>query len=247
MKNKEYEFYEKRKNWDFSHLKITKESLTDWEMASELRKIANKETVALDLGTGGGENVIKYYPPVKEILATDFSPAMIETAEANLRNSGRTDITFKVMDNLNMEVPKNYFDVVTARHTLTDPKQIYACLKSGGYLIVRGVDMFDCWQLKRMFGRGQGYQDVKPISLVDYEAILDAGFKDVELIPLHIREYYQTKEDLYGLLIKVPIIENFSFNYAHDEEAFNQYVKENTTEKGIILIRRYYGITAKKR
>ena len=82
---------------------------------------------------------------------------------------------------------------------------------------------------------------------------MDAGFKEVELIPLHVIEYYKTKEDLYALLQKVPILDEFSEDNINQHERksteinlFEQYVKENKTEKGIKLIRRYYGITAKK-
>ena len=157
------------------------------------------------------------------------------------------------MNNLEMDTPDNYFDVVTARHTITNKKQIYKTLKNGGFLILRGVDKLDCWSLKRLFNRGQAFYDKKPISLIDYEEILDAGFKDVELIPLHVIEYYETREDLYALLLKTPILDNFSEiennNYervAIEKDLFEKYVSENTTKKGIKLIRRYYGIIARK-
>ena len=42
---------------------------------------------------------------------------------------------------------------------------------------------------------------------------IDAGFKDVELIPLHVVEYYKTKEDLYALLVKTPFLDDFSEEY----------------------------------
>ena len=107
--------------------------------------------------------------------------------------------------------------------------------------------------LKRLFGRGQAYRDKKPISLIDYEAIMDAGFKEIELIPLHVVEYYKTKEDLYALLKKTPILDDFSeeINQQYEKQEieknlFERYVKENTTKDGINLIRRYYGIIAKK-
>ena len=123
----------------------------------------------------------------------------------------------------------NYFDLVTARYTIIDPQQIYKTLNKGGQLVIRGVDKLDCWSLKRMFKRGQAYHDVKPISLIDYEAIMDAGFKEVELIPLHVIEYYKTKEDLYALLVKTPILDDFS------EESFNEYerkpIEKETSEK----------------
>ena len=149
-----------------------------------------------------------------------------------------------------MDTPRKYFDLVVARHTCIDPVQIFQTLKPGGRLVVRGVDQLDCWELKRLFGRGQAYQDQKPIGRIDFEAILDAGFKDVELVPIHVREYYQTPEDLLALLRKTPILEDFSEtqpeDYKIDQEIFKRYVSEHRTSKGILLIRRYYGITARK-
>lgn len=253
MKTNEYEYYNNLANWSFSDINYISESFTNWNYEEEVKKKINKESRVLDLGTAGGEKVLKYYPDCKEILGTDFSSEMIKTANENLALSGRKNITFRVMNNLNINTPDNYFDLVTARHTITDPKQIYKTLKTGGYLIIRGVDKIDCWLLKKMHGYGQAYYDKKPISLIDYENVLDAGFKDVNLIPLHVIEYYKTKEDLYALLIKVPILDDLSGENHLDYERkkinndiFDKYVMENTTEKGIRLIRRYYGIVARK-
>lgn len=252
---KEYEFYEKEANWDFSMIKSEKEDLTNWDMYKILKNNSRKNSIILDLGTGGGENVIKNFPKAKKIIAADFSPAMIETANQNLVNSGRTDIEFRVMNNLKMDtIEDGYFDIVVARHTVTDPKQIYRVLKPGGLLIIRGVDMMDCWELKKMCGKGQGYQDAKPISFMDYNAVLDAGFKEVELVPLHTREYFKTKEDLLRLLFKTPIIDDFSEeNLNNNKECKNidldiidKYIDSHIYKKGILLIRRYYGIVAKK-
>ena len=92
-------------------------------------------------------------------------------------------------------------------------------------------------------------KDSKPISLIDYENILDAGFKDVELVPIHIREYYKTKNDLLALLLKTPILCDFSEIEENEQINMNkldEYIKRNSSEKGILLIRRYYGITARK-
>ena len=57
------------------------------------------------------------------------------------------------------------------------PKQIYESLKNGGYLIVHGVDKYDCHELKLIFGKGLSFQDLKPISIVDYENILTQDLK----------------------------------------------------------------------
>lgn len=253
MKTNEHDYYSKLANWSFEDIDYTSEVFTNWIYEDEIKKYVNENTRILDLGTAAGEKVLKKFPNCAEILGTDFSSEMIKSANKNLLKSGRKNITFRVMDNLKMDTPDNYFDLVTARHTIIDPVQIYKTLKEGGQLIVRGVDKLDCWSLKRMFGRGQAYHDVKPISLIDYEAIMDAGFKNVELIPLHVIEYYKTKEDLYALLVKTPILDDFSEESSNEyerkpieKEIFEKYVEQNTTKKGIKLIRRYYGIIGKK-
>ena len=252
---KEKEYYEEIKDWDFSKFEIETESLTNWDFFEVLNKLANKDSRILDLGTGGGEKVLEYFPECQEILATDFSEGMIETANKNLKESGRKNITFRLMDNLKMDVPDDYFDIVVARNTITDPKQIYKCLKKGGYVLIHGVDRADCWNLKVLFGKGQGYNDKNPISLIDYENVLKAGFKDAELIPLHEREYFKNEYLFKAFLKKVPIIDDFSeeensnkefYKNELDEEKLDKYISENTYDGKIRLLRRYYGIIAKK-
>ena len=253
MKINEYEYYNNLANWSFDEINYASENFTNWVYEDEIVKHTTKDSKILDLGTAAGEKVLKHFPICSEILGTDFSKEMIKEANQNLVKSGKKNITFKVMNNLQMNTPDNYFDIVTARHTVINSNQIYKTLKTGGYLIIRGVDKLDCWELKRMFNRGQGFHDKKPISLIDYEAILDTGFKNVELIPLHVIEYYKTKEDLYVLLLKVPILDDISEIQDNEYERvpiekniFEKYVAQNTTEKGIKLIRRYYGIIAQK-
>ena len=63
--SKEYELYNEVKNWDFSYINYETESLTDWDLNDLIRKHTNENSKILDLGTAGGEKVIKYYPEVK--------------------------------------------------------------------------------------------------------------------------------------------------------------------------------------
>ena len=139
MKTNEYDYYNERANWSFDHINYTTENFTNWVYEDEIKKHANENSRILDLGTAAGEKLLKKFPECKEILGTDYSCEMIKSANQNLLKSGRKNITFKVMDNLKMNTPDDYFDIVTARHTVTDPAQIYKTLKSGGYLILRCV------------------------------------------------------------------------------------------------------------
>ena len=233
-----FEYYEKLSNWDFDEFEIETESLTDWDLYDQLRRFAGPDARVLDLGTGGGEKLLSFFPDCAEILGTDYSPAMIETARRNLAATGRRNSSFRVMDNLAMDVPDDHFDVVVARHTVTDPVQLKKCLKSRGHLLIRGVDKYDCWALKLLCKNGQGYNDPKPLSIVEYEGLLAAGFSDVELVPIHEREYFKSAGSFKSFIRKVPILERI------DDELLDRYIEQNTFGGRIRLIRRYYGITA---
>ncbi|MBR3701795.1 MAG: class I SAM-dependent methyltransferase [Clostridiales bacterium] len=243
----DFEYYENMAHWSFDEYGIHEECLTDWDLYGLLKGLARPDSRILDLGTAGGEKVLEYYPDCAEILGTDYSPNMVETARANLAKSGRKNISFKVMDNLSMDVPDDYFDVVTARHTITDPVQILRCLKPGGHLLIRGVDKYDCWNLKLIMGGGQGYDDPVPVSIVDYENVLRAGFTDVELVPIHTREYFKDRETFKSFLEAVPILDGVAIEGAPlDEGLLGDYIAKNTVNGLIVLYRRYYGLSARK-
>ena len=123
------------------------------------------------------------------------------------------------------------------------------------WIFIHGVDQHDCYSLKLLFGKGQGFNDLKPISIIDYEKVLEAGFKDVELVPIHTIEVFKNKSLLKQFLLKVPIIDNFSEesgfvkDYLSNEienEKLDKYIEENSYNGKIKLTRRYYGIIAKK-
>ena len=159
MQEKELKKYEEIGNWDFSDIQYIVEQESFWDFYKEIAKYSNKNSLLLDLGTGGGEKVLSLMPEAGMIIATDFSSKMIETANKNKENFPNKNIKFVTMDNLNMKFPNNLFDIVTARHTIIDAVQIYDCLSNNGILILEGVDKFDCWELKTLFNRGQAFND----------------------------------------------------------------------------------------
>ena len=247
------ERYEELGNWDFSQIDLIAEYENNWDMYEEIKKHSNEKSLILDLGTGGGEKVVSKMPKnVGMIIGTDLSPKMIETEKENLKKHPGVKAKFAIMNNLKLEFPNGLFDIVSARHTIINAKEIFRVLNKNGVLIVRGVDKFDCWDLKELFGGGQCFLDEIPISIKDYNDIKEAGFSKVELIELKANEYYKTKDDLLALLLKVPILDSFSETLRNEEilnkkmDLFEKYVKVNTTPKGILLKRVYYGIIAKK-
>ena len=107
MKNDEFNYYNKIKNWDFSQINCEVEVFTNWDINKILNERATINSRILDLGTGGGEIVINEFPEALEIVGTDFSPEMIKTAKENLKKSKKKNIKFRIMDNLNNEKNKD--------------------------------------------------------------------------------------------------------------------------------------------
>ena len=254
MQENELIYYEKIGNWDFSQIKCKTENLTDWDFFEKIRENTNQKSLCLDLGTGGGERVLKNYPEVGMVIGTDFSEEMIKTAKENAKKYPEKRVKFIKMNNLEMNFPKEIFDLISVRHTVINAKQIYDCLVPGGTVVIRGVDKKDCWEIKKIFKRGQAYHDEIPISKKDYLDLKEAGFKNIEKVEILQNEYYETEEDLLALFLKTPILDDFSEirneDFEHKEiiekDLFNEYVKKYKTEKGILLKRVYYGIVAKK-
>lgn len=247
MQESELKYYEKIGNWSFDNIKCKTEKLTKWDFYEKIKENTTTKSLCLDLGTGGGEKVLEKYPEVGMVIATDLSKEMIKTAKQNYKNYPNEKVKFVQMDNLDMKFPKGMFDLVSARHTIINAKQIYNVLNENGTLIIEGIDKKDCWDIKQIFGRGQAYNDEIAISQKDYEDIKEAGFSNIKRVEILENEYYETEEDLLALLSKTPILVNFSEDKAIiEKELFNQYMKKYKTEKGILLKRVLYGIVAKK-
>ena len=254
MQENELKYYEEIGNWDFSQIKCTVEKLTDWDFYLKIKENTTNKSLCLDLGTGGGEKMLANYPDVGMVIGTDFSKEMINTARENAKKYPNKNTKFTCMDNLNMTFPNETFDLISARHTIINAKQIYDLLVEGGTLVIEGVDKKDCWDIKETFGRGQAYNYEIAISEKDYKDLKDAGFSQIEKIEVLENEYYETKEDLLALLLKTPILDDFSEisgeEFEHrtmvEKNLFDEYVKKYKTEKGILLKRVLYGIVAKK-
>lgn len=254
MQENELKYYEKIGNWQFDQIKCKTENLTHWDFYQKIKENTNENSLCLDLGTGGGEKLLKNYPNVGMIIGTDFSKSMIKTAKENAKKYPDKKVRFIQMNNLEMTFPKETFDLISARHTIINAQQIYDCLVHGGVLIIEGIDKKDCWEIKELFGRGQAYNDKISISEKDYYDLKKAGFKNIEKVEILQNEYYETKEDLLALLLKTPILDEFSEvnneSLEHkpiiENNLLEEYINKFQTEKGILLKRVLYGIIAKK-
>ena len=246
MNIKEKEFYSNVKNWDFSKINYTIETISNFDFYKTISNYSNSSSLCLDLGTGGGENLLKNYPEVGYIIATDISEEMLKTAKNNLKNYPNKKVKFILSDNLNLNFPNEMFDLISARHTQINYQLSYNILIKGGVLVIEGVDTKDCFELKEIFNRGQEFNSKEILSKFEYENLLKVGFQKVELFNYLFNEYYASKNDLLNLLMKTPIINEFETNKEIEDDLLEKYINKFTSDKGIKLKREYYGILAIK-
>lgn len=243
----EKEFYEKigkTNGWDFSKMKYELVDNSEFIYLDEVNNNVNKNTILLDIGTGGGEKLINNISNDCLLkIGTDFSDEMIKASKRNIGD--RENIKVLKMNSDQILFPDGFFDVVCARHTPFNANEIYRVMKVQGKFFSEQVDEDDCIELKEMFERGQGYNEKIKLINKTKEEMKKEKFSDVKFFDIIQYEYYETEEDLLFLLNNTPIIPDFG-KIEEDIEKFNKYVENNKSDKGILLKRKLFGIKAIK-
>lgn len=227
-----YEKAGKRIGWDFSHLKTTEEG-QGWDFFQEvLKKTKSKDTV-LDIGTGGGERILKIAQHFGSIYGIDHSPSMVSTAKKNLYKTKLKNVKFLMMDSSELNFPDNYFDIVTDRHCDFNPSEVFRVLKKGGYFFTQQVSEGDQMNIKNAFGRGQGYA-IKDGTLKNkyLKQLRKFGFTKIEDFDYNSKITYKTDKDYIFLLRYTPTIPEFG-KKKNDFEILRKFIEKNMTKKGI--------------
>ena len=69
----------------------------------------------LDVATGGGHTALAFAPHVRELVASDLTPAMLEAAGRHLAEKGVRNVRFELADAEALPYADGEFDVVTVR------------------------------------------------------------------------------------------------------------------------------------
>jgi ubiquinone/menaquinone biosynthesis C-methylase UbiE len=80
----------------------------------------------LDIATGGGHTALAFAPHVREVVATDLTPRMLEVAATFIRQQGAANVAFELADAEALPFPDASFDLVTTRiapHHFPNPEQ----------------------------------------------------------------------------------------------------------------------------
>lgn len=239
-----YDKVGKTNGWDFSKLKVRFEGAL-WDFNEEIKKKSRSSDILLDIGTGGGENLLTIASSFLFLTGIDLSYEMIGSAQTNLKKAGVSNVRFSQMSSDKLEFPAEYFDVVTCRHAPFSSIEVARVLKKDGYFLTQQVGERDKVNLKRAFKRGQVLEENGVLLARYVQEIEELGFSKVQHFEYDATEYYQRTEDLIFLLKHAPIIPNFG-EEVNDFELLAHFIKENLTEKGIRTNSNRFLIIARK-
>lgn len=236
MNELEYKnFYDKvgRLNgWDFSKIKC--ETVGDsWDFYREVKERCKPSHILLDVGTGGGENVLNIASSAKLLIGIDNSNGMIATAHSNLKKSGIQNVEFLQMDSEALVFPHAHFDIASSCHAPFTATELSKVMKKDAVFLTQQVSEHDKLNLKEAFGRGQCLGERDGTLKEKYmRELSSAGFERVQVSEYDVTDYYSSPEDLIFLLKHTPIIPNFG----EEEEDFTilqKFIDANSSEKGI--------------
>jgi ubiquinone/menaquinone biosynthesis C-methylase UbiE len=227
-----YDRVGKRIGWDFSHLNST-EVGQGWDFYEEVLKKTKPNDSILDIGTGGGERILKIAQNFEYVYGIDYSQNMVDIANKNLKKTKLSNVKFLLMNSSKLDFPDNCFDIVADRHCDFTPSEVFRVLKKGGYFFTQQVSEGDQINIKKAFGRGQGY-DIKDGTLKNkyLKQLKKLVFTKIESFDYNSKITYKTEKDYIFLLRYTPTIPEFGKKKG-DFEILRKFIEKNKTEKGI--------------
>ena len=140
----------------------------------------------LDVATGGGHTALKFAPLVAQVVAADFSQAMLYAAREQIAAAGQANVCFINTDAEALALASNTFDLVTCRiapHHFPDcfrfMQECQRVLKPGGLLLVQDHVLPDeprAAQYINAFQRLRDPSHVRGFAAYEWQGMyLDAG------------------------------------------------------------------------
>jgi SAM-dependent methyltransferase len=165
----------------------------------ELARLRGSERV-LDVATGGGHTALAFAPHVREVVATDLTPAMLSAAARHLARKGASNVHFEIADAESLPFQGAQFDVVTARfapHHFPQPQAFVAesarVLRPGGRLIIFDNMAPEDDELDAFVNRLEAWRDpshVRSHRSSEWQSMLGAAGLDIEAADQLVRKLY---------------------------------------------------------
>lgn len=195
--------------WDFSHIKgrIIEEH-PQWDYQSRAKKLIEKSTSVLDMGTGGGELFSTLSPFPNHTVAIEGYKPNVKVARKRLEPLGARVIEADP----SAELPFNdmEFDLVLNRHSAFDARELFRILRKGGIFLTQQVGgKYDLADLVAEFESQREYTDWSCSKAL--EMLRSADFTIKEKREWKGRLQFKDVGALIYYLKAIPwIVENFS-------------------------------------
>jgi SAM-dependent methyltransferase len=127
-----------RRGWDFSPMRTDRDPVP-WDYPEVVRRYLRPADQVLDVGTGGGEKLLRLVPHLGAAVGTDFDPEMVRVARENTPPELAHKVAFELMDDAALTFPGASFDVVLNRQSGVYPEEVARVLRPGGYFVTQQV------------------------------------------------------------------------------------------------------------
>jgi len=184
-------------------------------------------------------------PNFKKVFGIDTSKVNLDIAIGNREDERSKNVAYSLQDASHTSFEDSFFDVAYCRRGPSYYEEYHRIIRTYGHYLEIGIGEKDTIELKKIFGRGQGYGKWSKSTLdKDSKELQGLGFKVVFAENYHYFEYYSSYKELDLFLQSVPIFEDYDSE--KDRTLLKKYVTKFKTEKGIKLLRHRVVIVAKK-
>lgn len=202
----------------------------------KLLELSSKDKTSLDIGCADGKFTLSVAPYFKKVYGIDTSRINLDIAESHSNDERSRNVEYSFQNAEHTSFKDSFFDLAYCRRGPTFYKEYFRILKTGGYYLEIGIGEMDTIELKKIFGRGQGFGKWDKSRLDEnLKELQGLGFKVIFADNFHYFEYYPSLEAFDLFLQGVPIFEDFDSE--KDKVSLQKYVKKFLTDKGIMLSR----------
>lgn len=171
----------------------------DLQRLLELAQPRGDERV-LDVATGGGHTALAFAPHVREVLASDLTPRMLEAAEAFVHGQGAQNVSFALADAEELPFEAGSFDIVTSRiapHHFPHPERfvqaVARVLRPGGLFLLDDNMAPEDAELDAFMNRFEQWRDpshVRAYTVSEWAGWMrEAGLRPTQIDPLVSKRY----------------------------------------------------------
>ncbi|MDT0156892.1 methyltransferase domain-containing protein [Microbacterium sp. ARD32] len=142
--------------WDFSALDaVMSEDPAPWDLDAEYRAALAGAAHVLDMGTGGGEHLLRFASALPaDTTATEGWAPNVPVARSALADIGVPVVEFGAPDDdpdsVAMPFPDERFDLVLNRHESYSPGEVARVLMPGGVLLTQQVGSGELHELHEL-------------------------------------------------------------------------------------------------